>query len=71
LPEGADDDFSIRNLAERAAVQQEGTKTLTTLLVGGIGIMNMMLGHIDTARYCRPSARRWSRQDPIAALRSE
>jgi putative ABC transport system permease protein len=52
LPDGVDDDFSIRNLAEMAAAQQEGTKTLTTLLasiafvsllVGGIGIMNIML----------------------------
>ncbi len=49
---GADDDFSIRNLTEMANAQQEGTKTLTTLLasiaavsllVGGIGIMNIML----------------------------
>ena len=49
---GADDDFSIRNLAEIASAQQEGTETLTTLLasiaavsllVGGIGIMNIML----------------------------
>jgi putative ABC transport system permease protein len=48
----ADDDFSIRNLAELASAQQEGTRTLTTLLasiaavsllVGGIGIMNIML----------------------------
>jgi len=48
----ADDDFSIRNLAEIAAQQQEGTNTMTTLLaavaavsllVGGIGIMNIML----------------------------
>ena len=48
----ADDDFSIRNLTELASAQQEGTKTLTTLLasiaavsllVGGIGIMNIML----------------------------
>jgi putative ABC transport system permease protein len=48
----SDDDFSIRNLAEMANAQQEGTKTLTTLLasiaavsllVGGIGIMNIML----------------------------
>jgi putative ABC transport system permease protein len=52
LKPGADDDFSIRNLAEMANAQQEGTKTLTTLLasiaavsllVGGIGIMNIML----------------------------
>ena len=49
---GADDDFSIRNLTEMASAQQEGTQTLTTLLasiaavsllVGGIGIMNIML----------------------------
>ncbi len=49
---GADDDFNIRNLAEIANAQQAGTKTMTTLLaavaavslvVGGIGIMNIML----------------------------
>jgi putative ABC transport system permease protein len=49
---GADDDFSIRNLTEMASAQEEGVKTLTTLLacvalvsllVGGIGIMNIML----------------------------
>ena len=49
---GAEDDFSIRNLAELASAQQEGTKTMTSLLasvaavsllVGGIGIMNIML----------------------------
>jgi putative ABC transport system permease protein len=49
---GAEDDFSIRNLAEMASAQQQGTQTLTTLLasialvsllVGGIGIMNIML----------------------------
>ncbi|HEY2899913.1 MAG TPA: ABC transporter permease [Polyangia bacterium] len=52
LQRGTDDDFSIRNLAELANAQQEGAKTLTTLLasiaavsllVGGIGIMNIML----------------------------
>jgi putative ABC transport system permease protein len=52
LADGVDDDFSIRNLAETASAQQEGAKTLTTLLaaiaavsllVGGIGIMNIML----------------------------
>jgi putative ABC transport system permease protein len=52
LGRGVDDDFSIRNLAELAAAQQEGTQTLTTLLaaiaavsllVGGVGIMNIML----------------------------
>ena len=51
-PIGADDDFSIRNLTEMASAQQEGVKTLTTLLasiaavsliVGGIGIMIIML----------------------------
>jgi putative ABC transport system permease protein len=49
---GTDDDFSIRNLTEMASAQQEGTNTLTnllaavalvSLLVGGIGIMNIML----------------------------
>ena len=49
---GVDDDFSVRNLAEIAAAQQQGTAILTTLLaaiaavsllVGGIGIMNIML----------------------------
>jgi putative ABC transport system permease protein len=49
---GMDDDFSVRNLTEVASAQEEGTKTLTTLLasiaavsllVGGIGIMNIML----------------------------
>jgi putative ABC transport system permease protein len=52
IPIGAEDDFSIRNLTEMASAQQEGVKTLTTLLasiaavsliVGGIGIMNIML----------------------------
>ena len=51
LPQ-AGDDFSVRNLAEIAAAQQQGTAILTTLLaaiaavsllVGGIGIMNIML----------------------------
>ena len=49
---GQDDDFSIRNLSEIAGAQQQGTDTMTTLLasvaavsllVGGIGIMNIML----------------------------
>jgi putative ABC transport system permease protein len=49
---GSDDDFSIRNLTELASAQEEGTRTMTTLLagiaavsllVGGIGIMNIML----------------------------
>ena len=52
IPIGGDDDFSVRNLAEMASAQQEGVNTLTTLLasiaavsllVGGIGIMNIML----------------------------
>jgi putative ABC transport system permease protein len=47
-----DDDFNIRNLTEIAAAQEQGTKALTGLLaaiavvslvVGGIGIMNIML----------------------------
>ncbi len=49
---GEDDDFQVRNLAELFNAQQESTRTLTTLLaaiaavslmVGGIGIMNIML----------------------------
>jgi putative ABC transport system permease protein len=49
---GMDDDFNIRNLTEMANVVESGTATLTTLLaaiaavsllVGGIGIMNIML----------------------------
>ncbi len=52
LQQSADDDFSIRNLSEVAGAQQQGTETMTTLLasvaavsllVGGIGIMNIML----------------------------
>jgi putative ABC transport system permease protein len=52
LAPGQDDDFSIRNLTEMASASQEGTRTMTTLLlaiaavsllVGGIGIMNIML----------------------------
>jgi putative ABC transport system permease protein len=47
-----DDDFSIRNMGEMAAMREESTRTMTTLLasvaavsllVGGIGIMNIML----------------------------
>jgi putative ABC transport system permease protein len=47
-----DDDFSIRNLSEVAGAQAAGTETMTSLLagvaavsllVGGIGIMNIML----------------------------
>ncbi|AXQ29336.1 ABC transporter permease [Solimonas sp. K1W22B-7] len=49
---GAEDDFNVRNLAEMASAQEESTSTLTTLLaaiaavsllVGGIGVMNIML----------------------------
>jgi putative ABC transport system permease protein len=52
LAPDADDDFSIRNLTEMASAQAQGTQTLTallmsvaavSLLVGGIGIMNIML----------------------------
>lgn len=52
LRQGAPDDFQIRNLTEMAEAQEEGTRTFTTLLaaiaavsllVGGIGIMNIML----------------------------
>ncbi len=52
LTTGTDDDFSIRNLAEMQDMANDSTKTLTTLLaciaavsllVGGIGIMNIML----------------------------
>ncbi len=47
-----DDDFSIRNMGEMAAMREQSTRTMTTLLasvaavsllVGGIGIMNIML----------------------------
>jgi putative ABC transport system permease protein len=52
LRPGDEDDFNIRNLTEMANAQQQGTQTLTALLaaiaivslvVGGIGIMNIML----------------------------
>jgi putative ABC transport system permease protein len=52
IRDGEQDDFSIRNLTELASARQQGTQTLTTLLasiaavsllVGGIGIMNIML----------------------------
>jgi putative ABC transport system permease protein len=52
LAQGDDDDFSIRNLSEIADARQQGTQTMTlllasvaavSLLVGGIGIMNIML----------------------------
>jgi putative ABC transport system permease protein len=52
LPPGVADDFSVRNLASVMATAQETTSTITLLLgniaaislvVGGIGIMNIML----------------------------
>jgi len=52
LGRDAENDFSIRNLQEIASAQQEGADTLSallasiaavSLLVGGIGIMNIML----------------------------
>jgi putative ABC transport system permease protein len=52
VAQGTDDDFSIRNLSEIADARQQGTQTMTlllasvaavSLLVGGIGIMNIML----------------------------
>jgi putative ABC transport system permease protein len=52
IAEGADDDFTVRNQTDIAATAQETTQVLTillasiasiSLLVGGIGIMNIML----------------------------
>ena len=52
LQPGADDDFSLRNLQEVAATQEASSRVLAVLLaavasvslvVGGIGIMNIML----------------------------
>jgi putative ABC transport system permease protein len=52
IREGEPDDFQVRNLAEMAQGQTEGAETmnsllagiaLVSLLVGGIGIMNIML----------------------------
>jgi putative ABC transport system permease protein len=52
LQAGADDDFSMRNLAEVMAAQEASSRVLAlllaavasvSLLVGGIGIMNIML----------------------------
>jgi ABC-type antimicrobial peptide transport system permease subunit len=52
LPSGADDDFSIRNLTEMLQAQEESSRVMAVLLaavagvslvVGGIGIMNIML----------------------------
>ena len=52
LPDGADDDFQIRNTVEAAQAQEEGARTMATLLasvaavsllIAGIGVMNIML----------------------------
>jgi putative ABC transport system permease protein len=52
LRDDAEDDFSVRDLSAIAAAQAESTETITSLLagvalvsliVGGIGIMNIML----------------------------
>ena len=52
IPEGEDDDFSVRNLSEMLAMAETQTKIMAallgsvagvSLLVGGIGIMNIML----------------------------
>ncbi|MDD5306126.1 MAG: ABC transporter permease [Deltaproteobacteria bacterium] len=52
IADRADDDFAVRNLTEIASARQQGMNTLTgllaaiavvSLLVGGIGIMNIML----------------------------
>ena len=52
IREGADDDFTVRNLSALIETMQETTGTITlllaiiaaiSLLVGGIGIMNIML----------------------------
>jgi putative ABC transport system permease protein len=52
LPPGEPDDFMVRTLEEMASVRTEATQTMTSLLasiagvsliVGGIGIMNIML----------------------------
>jgi len=52
IREGQDDDFTVRNLADMADLASEASKVMTallgsiagvSLLVGGIGIMNIML----------------------------
>ncbi len=52
IPDGLEDDFGLRNLTEMLAAQEEASRTMTMLLaavagvslvVGGIGIMNIML----------------------------
>ena len=56
LPDFKEDDFTIRNNADMQATLSETTKTMTTLLgtiaaisllVGGIGIMNIMLVSVN------------------------
>ncbi len=55
IPAGADDDFSVRDMQEIAEAMSSATGTLTallgaiaavSLLVGGIGIMNIMLVNV-------------------------
>jgi ABC-type antimicrobial peptide transport system permease subunit len=52
VPAGGDDTFNIRNLSEILAAQEESSRVMTlllaavagiSLLIGGIGIMNIML----------------------------
>jgi putative ABC transport system permease protein len=52
IPEGQDNDFQVRNMADLASAAQASSKVFTlllasiasvSLLVGGIGIMNIML----------------------------
>src|SRR3990172_2210721 len=52
IPPGQDDDFSVRNMADIATAAEESSRVMTLLLgsiasvsliVGGIGIMNIML----------------------------
>ena len=52
IPSDGEDDFQVRNLSDIASARQEGADTMTSLLagialvsliVGGIGIMNIML----------------------------
>ena len=55
---GQDDDFLVENLADVLQIKETSTRAFATLvaaiasvslLVGGIGIMNIMLGHGDRA----------------------